>query len=200
METFRRAPFWCDSPLIQGEPPTNLLWGTIETDLGAITVCGTPQHLVYLGFDETRSLQQVQKTYPSAQLTQDPAWAKSCVTAVWNIWQTPTPPPAQRVNTQISLAVHGTAFQYAVWDALMRIPKGHVVTYGTVAAAIGHPNAVRAVGSAVGANPVSLLIPCHRVVPKAASATKEATEKTIGNYMWGPEIKRALLRAEGALP
>ncbi len=196
METFRKSPFWCKIPLIQGEPPSALYWGTAETDIGPITVCGTPHHIAYLGFDEPLSLQHAQKAYPSARITHDPVWAKSCVTDVLDIWHG----TSTRTQKRLSLTVRGTAFQYAVWDALMRIPKGHVVTYGMIATAIGHPKAVRAVGSAVGANPISLLIPCHRVVPKTTSAASRTAGKSIGNYMWGPKIKQALLSAEGALP
>ena len=83
----------------------------------------------------------------------------------------------------------GAPFQIKVWEALMRIPSGHVTTYGDIAAAIGSPRAVRAVGTAVGRNPVSWLIPCHRALRKSGG---------MGGYHWGLPVKRALLAWEGA--
>ena len=83
----------------------------------------------------------------------------------------------------------GAPFQIKVWEALMRIPSGHVTTYGEIAAAIGNPKAVRAVGTAVGRNPVSWLIPCHRALRKSGG---------LGGYHWGLPVKRALLAWEGS--
>lgn len=82
----------------------------------------------------------------------------------------------------------GTAFQQRVWAELLTIPKGETRTYGEIAKAIGRPQAFRAVGSAIGKNPVAILIPCHRVL---------AADRQIGGFYWGPEIKRQLLAAEG---
>jgi AraC family transcriptional regulator of adaptative response/methylated-DNA-[protein]-cysteine methyltransferase len=83
----------------------------------------------------------------------------------------------------------GTPFQHQVWRALLDIPRGEVVSYQDIAHKVGRPKAVRAVGSAVGANPISPLIPCHRVVGSNGS---------FGGYYWGLDIKRALLQEEGA--
>ncbi|MEM7792348.1 MAG: MGMT family protein, partial [Verrucomicrobiota bacterium] len=81
----------------------------------------------------------------------------------------------------------GTSFQKKIWQELLKVPFGKTVSYGELANAIGKPLAARAVGSAVGANPICLLIPCHRVLPASGRS---------GNYRWGPQIKRALLDAE----
>lgn len=89
----------------------------------------------------------------------------------------------------LRLHVQGTNFQIQVWEALLRIPPGRVVSYETVAEWIGRPRAVRAVGNAVGANPVPLLIPCHRVIRKTGA---------FGNYGGGPLRKRAILAWEAA--
>ncbi|WGH77568.1 methylated-DNA--[protein]-cysteine S-methyltransferase [Jannaschia ovalis] len=83
----------------------------------------------------------------------------------------------------------GAPFQIKVWEALMQVPSGHVTTYGAIAARIGNPRAVRAVGTAVGRNPVSWLIPCHRALRKSGG---------IGGYHWGLPVKRAMLAWEGA--
>ena len=84
-----------------------------------------------------------------------------------------------------------TPFGRAVLDAALRIPRGEIRPYGWIAREIGHPAAVRAVGSALGHNPVPLLIPCHRVV---------RSDGRIGDYAWGSAVKRAVLATEGVEP
>jgi AraC family transcriptional regulator of adaptative response/methylated-DNA-[protein]-cysteine methyltransferase len=83
----------------------------------------------------------------------------------------------------------GAPFQIKVWEALVTIPSGQVTTYGDIAARIGHPAAVRAVGTAVGRNPISFLIPCHRAIRKGGG---------LGGYHWGLPVKRAILAWESA--
>lgn len=85
----------------------------------------------------------------------------------------------------------GTLFQQAVWRALLEIPRGETRSYAWVARRVGRPGAARAVGQAVGANPLPLLVPCHRVV---------ASDGGLGGFGGGLEMKEALLRWEGALP
>jgi len=89
---------------------------------------------------------------------------------------------------QVDVAPVGTDFQQRVWRALQRIPRGATRSYGQVAAEIGQPRAARAVGRAVAANPLAVLVPCHRVLPVAGGT---------GGYRWGAERKSALLAAEG---
>jgi AraC family transcriptional regulator of adaptative response/methylated-DNA-[protein]-cysteine methyltransferase len=91
---------------------------------------------------------------------------------------------------QAPLHLIGAPFQIKVWEALLRVPTGHVTTYGDIAQAIGSPRAVRAVGTAVGRNPISLLIPCHRALRKSGA---------LGGYHWGLPVKRAILAWESAL-
>jgi len=83
----------------------------------------------------------------------------------------------------------GAPFQLKVWEALLNVPTGHVTTYSEIAGAIGTPKAVRAVGTAVGRNPISWLIPCHRALRKSGA---------LGGYHWGLERKRAMLAWEAA--
>jgi len=83
----------------------------------------------------------------------------------------------------------GAPFQIKVWEALLHVPTGHVTTYSDIARAVGSPKAVRAVGTAVGKNPVSWLIPCHRALRKSGE---------LGGYHWGTPIKRAMLAYESA--
>jgi AraC family transcriptional regulator of adaptative response/methylated-DNA-[protein]-cysteine methyltransferase len=97
--------------------------------------------------------------------------------------------PAKKRRAPLQLLLKGTNFQIKVWEALMRIPEGSVVSYEDLARSIGSPKSSRAVGSAVGKNPVAYIIPCHRVIRR---------EGIIGNYHWGPERKKALLGWEWA--
>lgn len=88
----------------------------------------------------------------------------------------------------LRLAPVGTDFQLEVWRALTCVPRGSVATYTQIAAAVGRPSALRAVGTAIGANPLAILVPCHRIVPAQGG---------VGRYHWGSHRKLALLRAEG---
>ena len=90
---------------------------------------------------------------------------------------------AQTPDRPLSLHVAGTNFQVAVWRALLRIPAAHAVTYSQIAEAVGAPRAVRAAGTAIGANPVAFLIPCHRVIQQSGA---------LGGYRWGLERKQAM--------
>ncbi len=90
---------------------------------------------------------------------------------------------------EAALHLIGAPFQIKVWEALLRIPSGHVTTYSEIAGSIGSPRAVRAVGTAVGRNPVSWLIPCHRALRKSGA---------LGGYHWGLPMKRAMLAYEAA--
>jgi AraC family transcriptional regulator of adaptative response/methylated-DNA-[protein]-cysteine methyltransferase len=97
---------------------------------------------------------------------------------------------AERSSEPLPLLLRGTNFQIKVWEALLRIPFGRLVSYQAVANAVGQPRAVRAVGSAVGRNNVAWLIPCHRVILSTG---------VIHNYRWGTTQKQKLLTLESAL-
>lgn len=97
----------------------------------------------------------------------------------------------EAVAFDVPLDLHGTPFQRGVWQALLAIPGGETRSYGEIARALGSASAVRAVGGAVGRNPVSVIVPCHRVVGGDGSLT---------GYAGGVERKRALLELEGAAP
>jgi methylated-DNA-[protein]-cysteine S-methyltransferase len=90
----------------------------------------------------------------------------------------------------VPLDAAGTIFQHRVWQALLGIPHGHLGSYGDIAQRLGQPNAARAVGAAVGRNPISIIVPCHRVIGRDGSLT---------GYAGGLSRKQALLRLEGAL-
>ena len=124
----------------------------------------------------------LQKTWPQANLINNPTATRPVVDAIFN-------PGAWKQDRPFRLFVHGTNFQIKVWEALMQIPEGMVLAYEDIAAKIGSPTAVRAVGSAVARNPISYLIPCHRVIRKIGE---------FGNYQGGPARKKALLAWESA--
>lgn len=97
----------------------------------------------------------------------------------------------KRKNFDIPVDIEGTPFQMKVWKALQSIPYGQIRTYKDIAIQIGHPKAARAIGQACGANPVPIIIPCHRVLTANGS---------LGGFSAGIEIKKALLELEGILP
>src|SRR5690606_19222352 len=118
----------------------------------------------------------LRKTWPAAQYRAN-AQATAHVAALLSANSTePTRGP-------LSLHVAGTNFQVAVWRALLRIPAGCAATYSQVAQAVGSPAAVRAAGTAIGANPIAFLIPCHRVIQQSGA---------LGGYRWGLERKQAM--------
>lgn len=160
-------------------------FATIETPLGWALVAASRRGVCMTALaDDRDSLgEALRQRFPQATLEAGDAglddWATSvvrCITA-----------PGERPD--LPLDIRGTAFQAQVWRALRQIPLGETATYGEIAAALGRPAAVRAVGRACGANPLALLVPCHRVVRK---------DGDLGGYRWGIERKLALLGRERA--
>lgn len=156
-------------------------YGFAPTRLGEAIIAVTDRGVCHVGFttgDRGPAFERLRTEWPEATFVRDDAG---------------TAPTADRLFRPVGLAgpvdvvVRGTPFQVAVWNALLRIPSGALATYGRLAADIGRPGAARAVGSAVGANPVAVLIPCHRVIRE---------EGRIGGYAYGPDIKAALLVSE----
>jgi AraC family transcriptional regulator of adaptative response/methylated-DNA-[protein]-cysteine methyltransferase len=158
-----------------------IAFGFHPSPFGACLVAATDRGICYLGFvqegDRGDVLNKLRRDWPRADLAERPE-----VTA-------PLAQAAFTAEPGADLRVHlrGSPFQLRVWEALLRVPEGALVTYGDVARAVGQPRAARAAGGAVGANPVSYLIPCHRVIRSTGA---------IGNYGGGPTRKRALLAHE----
>jgi AraC family transcriptional regulator of adaptative response/methylated-DNA-[protein]-cysteine methyltransferase len=147
-----------------------------NTDRG---ICGL--YFVKNG-DRKSVLSEFASNWENATLVEDPKAGDSLVPQIFNS-------ALDRNSAPLHLILKGTNFQIKVWEALIKIPFGSVVSYENVAAQIGQPKATRAVGTAVGKNPISFIIPCHRVIRKTAD---------FGNYGGGPARKKAILGWEAA--
>lgn len=159
-------------------------YGFGDTFMGELMIAKTPRGLCWLGFkiDESpaRSIERMRGYWPLASFKE--VDVHDDVTAIENIW-------LGRLNDKkLALDVYGTNMQIQVWQALLKIPFGYVTDYKSIAQSIGKPKASRAVGNAVGANPLSLLIPCHRVIQASG---------IVNNYGWGSARKKAILGIEG---
>lgn len=157
-------------------------WAVVQTSLGAMLVAATAKGVCRLSFDEGRAA--LETRFPNAELVEGGADFAALLEQVVAAVEAPGD------FSHIPLDVKGTAFQEAVWRELQRIPPGETRTYAELAAAAGKPRAVRAAGSANGANKVAVLIPCHRVI---------RTGGALGGYAYGLEIKHKLLEKEGAV-
>ncbi len=157
-------------------------WGWFDSPFGPALVMGTDKGICGIGFaaeaGKAAAMQDLTGRWPEADFIEAPERLRPWVQDAFG---------APRADVPLHLI--GAPFQIKVWEALLRIPSGHVTTYSQIAQAIGHPRAVRAVGTAVGRNPVSLLIPCHRALRKSGG---------LGGYHWGLPVKRAILAWESA--
>ncbi|GAB6121858.1 bifunctional helix-turn-helix domain-containing protein/methylated-DNA--[protein]-cysteine S-methyltransferase [Dysgonomonas termitidis] len=149
-----------------------------ETPFGEILIASTMKGICYMAFanNETTALEELQKLFPNAdykQLTDNNQ--QNALYIFKQDWQRPE---------QIKLHVKGTDFQLKVWESLLKIPMGRLLTYSDIARQTGNPKASRAVGSAVGDNPVAYLIPCHRVILSSGS---------FGQYHWDSGRKAAII-------
>ena len=164
----------------KGGAGLTLHWGWFDSPFGPAIVMGTDRGICGMGFaaemGAAGAVQDLQGRWPLATYVKDAARLRPWVMAAFGAEQAP-------------LVLIGAPFQIKVWEALLQIPSGHVTTYSEIARAIGHPGAVRAVGTAVGRNPISLFIPCHRALRKSGG---------LGGYHWGLPVKRAILAWEAA--
>jgi AraC family transcriptional regulator of adaptative response/methylated-DNA-[protein]-cysteine methyltransferase len=160
-----------------------LRYGVHPTPFGPCLIAASDRGICSLSFVEPaereRAVEDLARRWEHARLAEGPA---------------ATAPLVERIfggggEEPLTLHLRGTNFQIRVWEALLRIPEGTVATYGRVADGVGEPAAVRAVGTAVGRNPVAFLIPCHRVIRNTGA---------FGGYAWGLTRKRAMLGWEAA--
>jgi len=164
----------------KGATGVSIAFGWFDSPFGDALVMGTNRGICGVAFaqemgrDETFT--DMAARWPNAVYSENPdalgGWVRSAFDGT---------------GTQLHLL--GGPFQVKVWEALVQIPSGAVTTYSEIATAVGNPKAVRAVGTAVGKNPISWLIPCHRAIRKSGG---------LGGYHWGLPIKRAMLAYEAA--
>lgn len=158
-----------------------IAYGYHATPFGECLLATTDKGVCGLNFvqndQRAAALTGLKSRWKNATLIENPDVTRSIVEQIFN-------PLTRRRTTPLHLLLNGTNFQIKVWEALIRIPMGAVVSYEDVAASIGMPKASRAVGNAVGNNPVSFVIPCHRVIRKTAE---------FGNYGGGKARKMAIL-------
>ncbi|MEW7865151.1 methylated-DNA--[protein]-cysteine S-methyltransferase [Aeromonas diversa] len=156
-----------------------------DTPFGRAFIALTPRGVCSFSFQDgaepDEALIALGRTWPLAQLEEDLPRTQAVIDAMFDGAKTPDRP--------ISLHVSGTNFQISVWKALLQIPPARVVSYAQVASAVGNPKAARAVGLAVGANPVAFMIPCHRVIQQNGR---------LGGYHWGETRKQAIHAWEAA--
>ncbi|HSG54299.1 MAG TPA: bifunctional helix-turn-helix domain-containing protein/methylated-DNA--[protein]-cysteine S-methyltransferase [Paracoccaceae bacterium] len=163
-------------------------WGWFDSPFGPALVMGTEKGICGIGFESEfgrdHAMADLRGRWPKARFVEDQdmlaPWVQSAFGAA----------AGDDSGGETPLYLIGAPFQIKVWEALLAIPSGQVTTYSEIAGAIGKPKAVRAVGTAVGRNPVSWLIPCHRALRKSGG---------LGGYHWGLPVKRAMLAYESAI-
>ena len=150
---------------------------------GNLIVASTSKGICYMAFEEEveKALERLQEKFPNAVLRPGTDDNQHSVRLIFQEDWSELP--------KIKLHLKGTPFQLKVWETLLKIPMGRLSTYGNIAGQIGNPAASRAVGSAVGSNPVAFLIPCHRVIQSSG---------IFGGYMWGTTRKTAMIGWESA--
>jgi AraC family transcriptional regulator, regulatory protein of adaptative response / methylated-DNA-[protein]-cysteine methyltransferase len=151
-----------------------------STTFGEIIIASTPKGICYIAFYEDKNLafDLLRNDFPNATFSQIANEFHKKAMAVFN----------HKTET-IKLHLKGTDFQLKVWNALLKIPSGNLSTYGSLAGSIQKPSASRAVGTAIGSNPVAFIIPCHRVIQATGN---------LGGYMWGTTRKTAIIGWESA--
>jgi AraC family transcriptional regulator of adaptative response/methylated-DNA-[protein]-cysteine methyltransferase len=159
--------------------------GVHDTPFDQAFVALTPRGVCNFSFLDDQApqapLATLAQSWPAAELRESPSRTQGVIHTMFDTSKTPDRP--------ISLHVSGTNFQISVWRALLEIPPAKVVSYAQVASAVGNPKGARAVGLAVGANPIALMIPCHRVIQQNGK---------LGGYHWGETRKQAIHAWEAA--
>ncbi len=162
-----------------------IYWGWFDSPFGLALVMGTDRGICGLALaaemGAEAAMQDLTARWPKAEFIEDPTMLRPWVLTAFGA--------EHGALDKAPLYLIGAPFQIKVWEALLRVPSGHVTTYSDIATSIGTPKAVRAVGTAVGRNPVSWLIPCHRALRKSGA---------LGGYHWGLPVKRVMLAFEAA--
>lgn len=173
----------------RGGAGLEIFWGWFESPFGAVVVMGTDKGICGLSLaaemGAQAALDDLRRRWPAAIYREAPARLRPWVEVAFGRGAA----KSGGLRGKTPLLLCGAPFQIKVWEALLQVPPGQVTTYGEIAQAIEAPHAVRAVGTAVGRNPIGYLIPCHRVLRKTGA---------LGGYHWGLPIKRAMLGYEAA--
>ena len=168
-----------------GGENVEIAYGFHETPFGKCFIAVTERGICGLSFIQTDNelaiFNDFKKKWSNADFEKNESKTALIIDQIFT--------PSVQKAPKLHLLVKGTNFQVKVWEALLKIPTGSLSTYQTIAELAGSPNAVRAVGTAVGSNPIAYLIPCHRVIRK---------EGKIGEYHWGENRKKALIGFEMA--
>ena len=154
-----------------------------QSPFGNVLVASTDRGVCYMAFEDAKAegLEKLKAKFPNASFTNKiDGFQQNALLIFHGDWT--------RLS-EIKLHLKGTDFQLKVWEALLKVPMGRLITYGTIAQNIDAPSASRAVGTAIGSNPVAFLIPCHRVIQSSGA---------VGGYMWGSIRKTAIIGWEGA--
>lgn len=183
-DLFQRWEAMSPGEYARGGAGLEIFWDWCESPFGEALVMATPKGICGIAFAaETgrgAAMTDMLSRWPKAEFIQDSAFISPLSAAAFG-------GPATQPQTPIFLI--GSALQIKVWEALVSIPEGQVTTYSGIAEKIGRPTAVRAVASAIGRNPISWIIPCHRALRKTGG---------LGGYHWGLPVKRAMLAYESA--
>jgi len=166
-----------------GGADLNIKYSFANTPFGNVIVASTSKGICYLAFTDNveEAVLEFKSNFPNAVYIEGTDhFQENALGFFTNDWTNPD---------AIKLHLKSTEFQLRVWETLLKIPMGQLSTYGSIAGQINNPNASRAVGTAIGSNPVAFLIPCHRVIQAGGS---------FGNYMWGPTRKTAIIGWEMA--
>lgn len=162
-----------------------IIYGFHRCQFGEMSIARTDRGICWLGFVQNGKTHKdiekfLQQKFEGASLLRNDMVADDLGRRAVRAWE-------EGRENEVKVDLRGTDFQVDVWNALRDIGRGYVCAYSEIAQMIGRPKAVRAVGSAVGDNPVSIIVPCHRVIKKTGD---------MGNYGWGAELKRKLLLGE----
>lgn len=181
-----RLPGMTPATYGRGGKGANIRWMSGASPIGHVMVAATERGLCFVQVGDDAAMRRaLREEFPLASIEARPARALRPLLAAAQAVAAAKPLPPE-----LPVDIRGTAFQWRVWRALTRIPRGQTRSYSDIARAIGSPSSVRAVARACATNPVALVVPCHRVV---------RADGDLAGYRWGVKVKRTLLSTEGKL-
>ncbi len=159
----------------------SIVYSFSDTPFGEVIIASTSKGICHMAFieSEEKAKDDLRSSFPKAKIELQKTEEHQRVASFFS----------KEKPSKLKLHLKGTDFQLKVWEALLKIPTGEFISYGDLAKSIELPNASRAVGTAIGSNPIAFLIPCHRVIQSTGN---------FGNYMWGPDRKAGIIGWEAA--